>query len=114
MSLGELIAIVGVVIGVFFSVVGVIGMIRLPDVYTRIHASGKVSTLGLFGVLLATAALQPEQALKAVVLFVFLLLTAPVASHAIASAAHRQGVARENCARDDLATRQSQIQQGEG
>ncbi len=113
MSLGEVITIVGVIIGVFFSVVGVIGMIRMPDVYTRIHASGKVSTLGLFGLLLATAALQPEQALKSIVLFLFLLFTAPVASHAIASAAHRQGVARENCARDDLATRQAHIPQGE-
>jgi len=111
MTLGEIITITGVVLGVFFSVVGVIGMIRLPDVYTRIHASGKVSTLGIFGLLLATAALQPEQALKAVVLFFFLLFTTPVASHAIASAAHRQGVARTNCTRDDLAAHQTPVNQ---
>lgn len=42
-------AILAVVIGTFFSIVGVVGYVRLPDVYTRLHATGKV---GVFGVVL--------------------------------------------------------------
>jgi multisubunit Na+/H+ antiporter MnhG subunit len=44
-----LIAILAVVLGTLFSIVGVLGFIRFPDVYTRLHATGKV---GVFGVVL--------------------------------------------------------------
>jgi multicomponent Na+:H+ antiporter subunit G len=89
--------------GVFFSLVGVIGIIRLPDVYSRIHASGKVSTLGIFGLLAGTAILMPETTLKLLGLGLFLLISAPVASHAIAAAAYRSGVPLALASRDDLA-----------
>jgi multicomponent Na+:H+ antiporter subunit G len=101
--LTELIGLAFIVIGVFFSTVGVFGIVRLPDVYTRIHASGKVATLGIFGLLIGTALLLPETTLKLLSLGLFLLITSPVASHAIASAAHRSGVPLVGARRDDLA-----------
>lgn len=99
----ELIGLLALWFGVAFSVIGVIGLLRFPDVYTRIHAAAKVATLGLFGVLLAVALLLPGAALKMVVLFIFLLLTMPVASHSIASAAHNRRMKVEGAVRDDLA-----------
>jgi multicomponent Na+:H+ antiporter subunit G len=94
--------------GVIFSVLGVLGMIRFPDVYCRLHASGKVSTLGLFGLLLGAALIMPSLALKAIALTIFIVITTPVASHAIALAAYRLGVPMHNKdrgGRDDLAGR---------
>lgn len=94
-----------IALGVFFSTVGVIGIVRLPDVYSRIHASGKVATLGIFGLLIGTALLLPETTLKLLGLGLFLLITSPVASYAIASAAYRAGVPLVGAERDDLATK---------
>jgi multicomponent Na+:H+ antiporter subunit G len=91
-------------LGVFFSLVGVVGIVRLPDVYTRIHASGKVATLGMFGLLVGTAVLVPETTLKLLALGLFMLFTSPVASHAIATAAYRSGVPMVGAVRNDLAT----------
>jgi multicomponent Na+:H+ antiporter subunit G len=46
-SLSYLIAVLAVLVGTFFSVVGIIGLVRLPDVYARMHATGKVSSFGV-------------------------------------------------------------------
>lgn len=99
----EIIGIVILWIGVFFSITGVIGLLRFPDVYTRIHASGKVATLGLVGLLLGAAILMPDLAFRALVLIAFMVLTSPVASHVVASAAHRSRGRLAVGTRDDLA-----------
>ncbi len=92
-------------IGVGFSVLGIVGMIRMPDLYCRLHASGKVSTVGLCGLLLGTAILMPSVALKLVALAVFAVLTLPVSTHAIAAAAYRHGVPMSKAIRDDMASK---------
>jgi multicomponent Na+:H+ antiporter subunit G len=92
MIIVEIVGLAALVFGLFFSVVGIVGLIRFPDVYCRIHASGKVATLGLVGLLAASAIAMPETALKALALALFVIITSPVASHAIASAAYRSGV----------------------
>jgi multicomponent Na+:H+ antiporter subunit G len=98
----EILSVLALLFGLFFSLVGMIGLVRFPDVYCRIHASGKVATLGLVGLLAASGLLMPETALKGVALALFVVITSPVASHAIASAAYRQGVPVDP-AHDDLA-----------
>lgn len=103
MPINEILGLIAIFVGVFFVFVGIIGMIRMPDVYGRIHATGKVATLGIMGILIGTAFFNPGEALKAIVLLLFLLITAPAASYSIAVAAHRQGTPREQCERDDLA-----------
>jgi multicomponent Na+:H+ antiporter subunit G len=102
-TLFQLIAIVAVVIGTFFSIVGVLGYIRLPDAYTRLHATGMVSIFGVVLLLVAAAARTPRSWGLALVLILFLLAAGPPTAHAIASAAHRIGLPRKKALRDDLA-----------
>lgn len=92
-------------IGVAFSAVGVLGLLRLPDMYARLHASGKVSTVGLSSLLIGAAFLMPSAALKLIALAVFALLTLPVSTHAIAAAAYRARLPMNKPVRDDLAWR---------
>ena len=102
-SLLLLITIVAVVIGTGFSVVGVLGYIRLPDVYTRLHATGMVSIFGVVLLLVAAALQTPINWGHALVLTAIILAAGPPTSHAIASAAHRIGLPRYKPIRDDLA-----------
>jgi multicomponent Na+:H+ antiporter subunit G len=105
MMIVQIASLIFIIAGLFFCTVGIIGMVRFPDVYARIHASGKVSSLGIVGILIGTALQMPKVALGLVVLGIFLVAAAPVASQAIALAAHRQGVPRSDVSRDDLAER---------
>ncbi|WP_411196163.1 monovalent cation/H(+) antiporter subunit G [Rhizobium sp.] len=79
--------------GALFALVAAIGLVRLPDLYTRMHAASKVGTVGS-GLLLLAAGLYSEDLAilaRAVAGFVFLLLTAPVSAHLLARAAHLSG-----------------------
>ena len=86
----ELLGVAALLFGLFFCAVGVIGVIRLPDTLSRLHASGKVAILGLFGILLGAAILMPSTALRLLTLALFILLTSPVATHAIAASVYRR------------------------
>ena len=86
----DLLGVAALLFGLFFCAVGVLGVIRMPDSLTRLHASGKVATLGLFGILLGAALLMPATWLRLLALGLFVLLTSPVATHAIAAAVHRR------------------------
>jgi multicomponent Na+:H+ antiporter subunit G len=97
----QLIAFLAVVVGTAFSVLGVLGLIRLPDVYTRLHATGKVSTFGVILLLVAAVGWTPLGWGKGLLLALFLLVAGPVASHAIASAAYRLGIPMK-AVRNDL------------
>ena len=97
------IAIGCVVIGTFFSLVGVLGYFRLPDVYTRLHTTGKVGVFGVVFLLVAAAVKENATWGYALVLIFFLLAAGPATAHAMASAAHRIGLKRRHAFRDDLA-----------
>jgi len=99
----EIVGLIFLWIGIGFCVVGILGLIRLPDLYTRLHASGKVSTVGLCSLLLGAAILMPSVGLKILALGLFAVLTLPVSTHAIAAAAYRAGVPMQRFIRDDLA-----------
>lgn len=101
----SVIAIAAVLIGTFFSVVGVLGYLRLPDVYTRLHLTGKVSVFGVVHLLVAAALWAPVSWGEALVLIFFLLVAGPATAHAMGSAAHRIGLPRKGYRRDDLADR---------
>ncbi|MFC7021331.1 MULTISPECIES: monovalent cation/H(+) antiporter subunit G [Haloarcula] len=81
-------------LGAFFGGVAAIGIVRLPDVYTRAHAASKSDTLGAVLALAAVAlAIQTNlSTVKAVFLLLFMFLTNPTAAHAIARAAADQGI----------------------
>ncbi len=95
-------ALVFLLVGTLMSVIGVIGFIRLPDVYTRLHASGKVSVFGLVFLLFAAAILTSLEVWKAFLLIFFVLAAAPSVSHAVSSAAYKAGIPMVG-KRDDLA-----------
>jgi multicomponent Na+:H+ antiporter subunit G len=71
-----------------------IGVLRLPDVFSRMHAGTKAASLGLACVLAGIALVTPDAVarVKLVVAIVFQFLTAPVAAHLIGRAAYRSGV----------------------
>ncbi|MBI4760268.1 MAG: monovalent cation/H(+) antiporter subunit G [Chloroflexota bacterium] len=97
----QLVAFLLLVLGTLLSIIGVIGFIRLPDVYTRLHATGKVSVFGLVFLLLAADILTPLATWKALLLIFFVLAASPAVSHAISSAAYRVGIPLVG-KRDDL------------
>jgi multicomponent Na+:H+ antiporter subunit G len=97
-----ILATLAVLAGTAFSLIGVIGFIRLPDVYTRLHATGKVSVFGVVLLLVAATLLTPLGAGKAAVLILLLILGAPTASHALASTAWRTGIKPRRLIRNDL------------
>lgn len=79
---------------VFFTFVGAVGLFRLPDVYTRIHAATKADTLGAGFALLAVALyFGPSfEAIQATMLLGFIYLTNSTAAHAIARSAYSRDV----------------------
>ena len=98
----QLVALTAVILGTFFSVVGMVGFVRLPDVYTRLHATGKVGVFGVVLLLIAAAAWTPLGWGRAALLIVLLMVAGPVTSHALASAAFRIGLHLKQPVRDDL------------
>lgn len=99
----QMIALLAIVVGSLFSLIGVLGLVRFPDVYTRLHAAGKVSVFGAALLVVAAVALESLGLGKALVLIVLLIIAGPAVSHALASAAYRTGVPMQLAARDDLA-----------
>lgn len=94
MSPLEWLALVLVAGGIFFSLVAVVGIIRLPDLYTRAHATSKSDTLGTILSLAGVAlVLQTDvTTAKTVFLLLFMLITNPTAAHAITRAAYDQDI----------------------
>lgn len=105
----QLIAILVVLTGTAFSVLGVLGFIRMPDVYTRLHAAGKVSVFGVVLLLLATIVLTPLDFAKGLVLILLLVIGGPVTSHALGSAAHRIGIPMKGAMCDALGDREQSV-----
>ena len=76
-------------VGSGFALIGSIGIVRMPDVFTRLHAAGITDTLGAAGVLLGLALKAGFSLLlvKLLLMLAFLLLLNPTACHALARAA---------------------------
>lgn len=81
-------------LGAILCLIGSIGVLRFPDVYTRIHAASITDTSGAALVLLGMALMAPNWMVlvKLLCIFVFLFLTGPTSSHALANAAHVAGL----------------------
>ncbi len=78
--------------GAAFLFLGAFGLIRLPDLYTRMQASTKSTTLGAFSSVLGVGVLYPHWFVKCLVVALFILLTAPVSSSALMRAGYKTGV----------------------
>jgi multicomponent Na+:H+ antiporter subunit G len=83
-----------IVTGIVFDFFGCLGLVRFPDLYSRLQASAKCITLGTSGILLGLFCYKGFTAtgVKALLCLAFILLTAPVSAHALARAGIRAGV----------------------
>lgn len=85
-------------IGGFFTLVGAIGLARLPDFYTRLHAPTKATTLGVGAVMVASviyfASIEDSMHTAEILITMFLFLTAPISANILAKAAMHIGVER--------------------
>ncbi len=88
-----IVSIISLVVGMFFLLVATVGLLRLPDVYNRLHATTKCDTLGS-GLVLLSLVLQSELAvaIRLALLIIFILITNPTAAHVIARAAYTTGI----------------------
>lgn len=109
---GEEAVYVLLVIGLAFASLGVLGLIRFPDFYTRLHAATKCTTFGAIFIVAAVAFYsvlwwrdEPQWglAIHAVFGLFALLLTNPAGAHALARAAYRAGLKPKGLVVDELA-----------
>jgi multicomponent Na+:H+ antiporter subunit G len=79
-------------IGTIFLFLGSLGVFRLPDVYNRLQAGTKCTTLGAFLTIIGVGITQPEWLPKTLVIALFILITNPISNHAIGRASCKSGV----------------------
>jgi multicomponent Na+:H+ antiporter subunit G len=92
----EGIAALAILLGLAVLTIAVYGMLRMPDLYTRLHAASKAAFLGVLPFLVAAMTTgEPAMIARALLIGVFLLLTTPVAAHVIGQAAFRTDEAME-------------------
>ncbi len=95
-ELREIAASLLLLVGLGFTLVGSIGLVRLPDFYTRMHAPTKATTLGASTILAAAALTLPggtlAVGLRAALVIVLLFITAPIGAHMLARAARAGGI----------------------
>lgn len=80
--------------GACFLLFGGLGLVRMPDVFNRIQAGTKTTTLGTLLTLAGAACLHPDWGWKLLLIGVFLIFTNPVSAQVLANTAHRRGNAK--------------------
>ena len=96
--IADIIMYIFLVIGLFFSFVGVLGVLRMPDVYGRLQASTCIPTLGnicliIGGVIYAaTHSLGASTIVKLIIIMLMILCTNPISNHALLKGAYKGGV----------------------
>lgn len=78
--------------GSLFYLLGGLGIFRMPDVYNRLQAGTKATTLGSFSLILGVGFTHPEWLLKTIIIIAFIAITNPVGSSALARASLKAGV----------------------
>jgi multicomponent Na+:H+ antiporter subunit G len=104
------------VVGVAFSLSGAVGILRMPDVYSRIQCSSKTVTMGALPVLIALVVGEgPISSFggRALLVAVLLLVLNPVSSHALARAAYKTGVPMWRGAVTDQVRQQAERERAE-
>jgi multicomponent Na+:H+ antiporter subunit G len=109
----DIIVYIFLAVGVFFNLLGGIGLLRFPDVYTRLHAGTKCTTFGSIFICVSVILLGLKYwyfgstdgsvlAIHTAGALIAILITNPTGAHAIARAAHRSGVKPYKAVVDDL------------
>ncbi len=106
----DIIASVVILVGALFLLLASIGLLRMPDLYNRMQAGTKATTLGSILIFLGFIILNGDNWSKYLLLIIFIFFTNPLSSHALARAAHFMGInpildrESEISPRDDLKT----------
>jgi len=88
----QIIGIIITAIGTIFLFLGSLGLLRLPDVYNRLQAGTKCTTLGAFLTIVGIGIMQPDWLPKTLVIALFILITNPISNHALGRASRKSGV----------------------
>ncbi|MBN1777989.1 MAG: monovalent cation/H(+) antiporter subunit G [Clostridiales bacterium] len=80
------------IFGAAFLALGGFGVFRMPDVFNRIQAGTKATTLGAFSLILGVGLANPDWLIKAILIIVFIAITNPVGSSVLARAAYKKNV----------------------
>jgi len=81
-----------ILVGSIFLFLGGLGLVRLPDIYSRLQAGTKASTLGSMSLILGVGLLRPEWLIKSLIIIIFIALSNPVSSHALARGSYRHKI----------------------
>lgn len=81
-----------VTIGAIFLFLGALGIYRMPDLYTRLQAGTKASTLGAMSLILGVAFLEPDWWIKLIIMILFIAFSNPLSSHAIARGSYKHNL----------------------
>lgn len=98
----EIVSYVFMIIGAMFYLLGGLGVLRMPDVFNRIQAGTKATTLGAFSLLIGVGISHPEMLLKVILIIVFIALSNPIGSSMLAKAAYKSEKLPSNLVQDDL------------
>ena len=79
-------------IGAAFLFLGGLGVLRFPDVYNRLQAGTKCTTLGAFFTIVGVGIMEPQWFWKTLLIAVFILITNPISSHALGRASLKSGI----------------------
>ena len=88
----QIIGIIITGIGTIFIFLGSLGILRLPDVYNRLQAGTKCTTLGAFLTIIGVGIMQPDWLSKTLVIAIFILITNPISNHALGRASRKSGI----------------------
>ncbi len=81
-----------VLIGSLFFLFGSIGLVRMPDLYNRMQASTKTTTMGVLSFLIGIGLMELHWMIKLLVIALFVVLTAPIGASALARASYKHGI----------------------
>jgi multicomponent Na+:H+ antiporter subunit G len=91
MSIVEIIGGIFIIVGSIFLFLGALGIFRMPDVYNRLQAGTKATTLGAMSLILGVGFLEPSWIIKSLIIIIFIAYSNPLSSHALARAMYKRG-----------------------
>lgn len=81
-----------IILGSVFLLLGSLGIVRMPDLYNRIQAGTKATTLGALSAIIGVGLVEPSWFFKTLIIAVFIVLTNPIGSHSIARSSYKSGL----------------------
>jgi multicomponent Na+:H+ antiporter subunit G len=81
-----------VVLGSIFLFLGALGIYRMPDLYNRLQAGTKATTLGAMSLIFGVGLMQPEWLVKSIIIVVFIAIANPLSSHVLGRAAYKNNL----------------------